>query len=315
MSDSAENKTIVPIFTGPTGSGKSGVIARLLEVYPRLQIISADSRQIYKNLNIGTDIPSHADLARYKYHLIDIVEPGERYTAWDFIEDASRIIAETLNRKGMPVVCGGTGLYIKSLVDGMVEIPDNDFAIRSRLESEAVEKGPEYLYKKLQEIDPQEASKIHPNNLRRITRALEIYYITGRPKSQAVAETKPPERSYDFEIVCLLPSRMRLYNNINDRVDRMIKGGLLSEVETLHNSEWRAKIDEINVIGYGELFQYFDDKNTLEEALNLMKQNSRRYAKRQITWLNSMKKIRYFETADDVVEFFLDFWRYWQIKS
>jgi len=235
--NSAENKPVIPVLTGPTASGKTSVVLRLLEEYPEIDIISADSRQIYRHLAIGTDKPSPEILEKYNFHLVDFVEPGDRYTAFDFVDDSRRIIGKSLEKGQVPLICGGTGLYIKSLVEGIVEIPEDDLSFRKELEESATAKGPKYLYEKLQKIDPKEASKTHPNNIKRIIRALEIFLITGRTKSDILY--KNPENSdvYEYDIICLMPPREELYRKINDRVDLMIKSGLLNEIDKLYKRD------------------------------------------------------------------------------
>jgi tRNA dimethylallyltransferase len=308
MANSGENRPIVPVLTGPTGSGKSEVVSRLLELHPGIHIISADSRQVYKHLNIGTDKPVKEHLAQYHYHLIDFVEPGERYTVFNFVADAEKLIGDIVRRGELPLICGGTGLYIRSLVEGIMEITEDDFAIRRRLENEAAEHGPESLFKQLRDIDPKEAVKIHPNNLRRVIRALEIYYLTGKPKSAVMARRNNRELPFDFEIKCLMPPRDVLYQRINERVDRMIQSGLLREVEMLCGMGLEEKVREINVIGYNELFAYLDDKIALDSAINVIKQNSRRFAKRQITWFKSMKGMAFGETAGEILGHLKGYW-------
>lgn len=307
MPNSGGNRPIIPILTGPTGSGKTSVINKLLGINPELHIISADSRQIYKYLNIGTDKPPQDNIDKGNYYLVDFALPGERYTAFDFVGDAREIISELMKKETLPIICGGTGLYIKSLAEGIVELPDDDLEIRRNLENEAVEKGPKHLFEKLQAIDPDEASRIHPNNIKKVIRALEIYYLTGRPKSRIIAEGEV-DYPYRFDINCLMPSRERLYENIDARVDRMMRAGLLEEMEALYNLGLADKVREINVIGYNELFRHFDDQISLSAAVNLIKQNSRRFAKRQITWFRGMRNIRMFDTADSALQYLSGFW-------
>lgn len=301
------NKPVIPILTGPTGGGKTGVAVRLLELYPDMHIISADSRQIYKHLNIGTDKPPRELLSKYNFHLVDIIEPGERYTAFDFVVDTKSIIDKLLTAGKLPLICGGTGLYIKSLVDGIAEIPEDDFSIRDSFEQEAADKGPKYLYGKLKEIDPLEAQKTHPHNLKRIIRALEIFEMTGKTKSELIASDNKRENRSNYEIVCLLPPREELYEKINNRVDLMISSGLLREAENLRKSGLKEKVEKINVIGYNELFRHLDGELSLEAAVNLTKQNSRRFAKRQISWFKGMEKIKYLDSAELSFEHLVNF--------
>jgi len=302
------DRPVIPVLAGPTASGKTAVATELADIYPSLEIISADSRQIYKYLSIGTDKPSAEIFSRYKFHLVDFVKPGERYTVFDFVEDSRRIIDSVLERKTVPLICGGTGLYIRSLVEGIVEISNDDFSYRARLEEEAITRGPEYLYRKLRAVDPVEADKVHPNNIKKVIRALEIYHITGKPKSEFLAQEQKSTGNI-YKIFCLIPPREKLYEKINARVDLMIKAGLLDEVEEIINSGLKEAVRKVNVIGYNELFRYFDDEISLDTAINLIKQNSRRYAKRQITWFRGMKNIDFYDSPDGLKDDLAGFWR------
>jgi len=292
---------LIPVLTGPTGAGKTSVVLQYLDDNPDVPVISADSRQIYKYLNIGTDKPSGEICKRFNIHLVDFVIPGVRYTAFDFIEDAEKLIGGYLDSKVIPIICGGTGLYIKSLVEGIVEIPEDGFSIRQNLENEAAEKGPKYLFEKLEKIDPVEAKKVHPHNLKRLIRALEIYYITGRPKSEIIASSATRNKSYDFRILCLLPPRENLYQKINQRVDKMVEQGLLDEVRNLHKLGLYESVKKVNVIGYNEIFRYLEGNLSLEAAINLLKQNTRRFAKRQITWFRGMDNIEFVASHEEAL--------------
>ncbi|MCP4704870.1 MAG: tRNA (adenosine(37)-N6)-dimethylallyltransferase MiaA [candidate division Zixibacteria bacterium] len=306
--DNSSEYPVIPVLVGPTASGKTTVATELADKYPQIEIISADSRQIYKHLSIGTDKPSAELLSHYNFHLVDFVEPGERYTAFDFVEDSVKIIEATLENNNVPLICGGTGLYVRSLVEGIVQIPDDDFTYRAQLEEETITKGPKYLYEKLQAIDPIEAEKVHPHNIKKIIRALEIYHLTGKPKSELLTEKDENTRKFKYKIFCLNPSREKLYKKINSRVDIMIKSGLLDEVESLIKNGKKEAITKINVIGYNELFRYFDNEISLETATNLIKQNSRRYAKRQITWFNGTENISFYEAAGKLKADLKSFW-------
>ncbi len=306
--NSEENKLTIPILTGPTASGKTSLALALAEIYPQIEIISADSRQIYRFLKIGTDKPSEEIMARCKFHLVDCVNPGERFTAFDFVEESRKILADILDRGKRPLICGGTGLYIRSLAEGIFEIPEEDFSIRDNLEEEIITRGPEFLYKRLQAIDPEEAAKVHPNNVKRLIRALEIYYQTGKPKSNLINQTQYEPDLYNYDIVCLMLPRDELYRRINARVDAMIKAGLPDEVKTIMEKGLKDVISKINVIGYNELFRYFEKEISLETAINLIKQNSRRYAKRQITWFKGMKNIQFFDSEDVLKDYLAGYW-------
>ena len=175
----------IPVICGPTASGKTGAAFALADEFP-LEIISADSRQVVKHLDIGTAKPTPEENAKVTTHLIDIIEPGQRYSAFDFIEDAKRLIEEIQSRDKIPVIAGGTGLYMDALTRGMIEIDSQDMEIRQRLERETEELGAGAMHKRLEKIDPLEAAKIHPNNKVKVIRALEIYYLTGKPKSEII---------------------------------------------------------------------------------------------------------------------------------
>jgi tRNA dimethylallyltransferase len=308
MKDSEENNRTIPVLTGPTGSGKSAVINKLLERYPKINIISADSRQIYRQLDIGTDKPSQRERDLYNYNLIDICDPGNRYTAFDFVADANKIIDKLMGKGELPLISGGTGLYIRSLVEGIVEIPEDDLKIRARIEDDVIEKGPQYLYERLLEIDPDEARKIHPNNIRRVIRAIEIHELTGQTKTQIMKRGELGIHKYKFDTLILMPPREELYAGINDRVDRMMRNGLLDEAEKIFNGELKRAVEGVNVIGYNELFQYLDDKISLDSAINLIKQNTRRFAKRQITWFRGMKNVTFLETQTEAFSSLLKYY-------
>lgn len=298
------------VLTGPTGSGKSEILLKLFREFSDLEVISADSRQIYRGLDIGTDKPTPEQRERYRFHLIEIISPGERYTAFDFTRDARRLLKKIQSEGRKPLVCGGTGLYIRSLVEGIAEIPEGDYHFREQLQEEVVTKGPQYLYEQLKEIDPAEADKIHPHNIRRIIRALEIYKITGQPKSSFLTDSRSESNSdVKFMVICLMPDREKLYKAINDRVDKMMKAGLLREVEGLYNQGMKDAILSINVIGYNELIEYLDDRISLDTALTQIKQNTRRFAKRQITWFKGMKKIQFARSNKEVIDILRVLWK------
>ncbi len=274
----------IPVICGPTASGKTSAAGLLAQSYP-IEVISADSRQMIRCLDVGTAKPTQAERQKIRFHLIDIIEPGERYTAFQFIEDAEEAIAQTLARSRIPIVVGGTGLYLRALIDGIVEIADDDLQVRQRLENEMHTLGPEAMYERLSEIDPVEAAKLHPNNRVRVIRALEIYYVAGRPKTE-LAEMGATRRSvHHFSCFCLVPERQQLYRAADRRVDLMLKQGFVHEVRRLVENGLSNQLRRANVIGYNEMLDHLDGRLSLDEAVCLIKQNTRRYAKRQITWL------------------------------
>ncbi len=275
--------TTVPIICGPTASGKTAAAVKLAELCP-IEIVSADSRQIIKRLDIGTSKPTREEREKVRFHLIDLIEPGERYTAFRFIEDADGAIESALGRGHVPIVVGGTGLYLRALTEGVVEIEQDDFTIRQQLEEEMERLGPEVMYERLSKIDPLEAARLHPNNKVRVIRALEIYYLVGKPKSELAATGAYGKSQYRFRYHCLRPDRQGLYRAIDTRVEQMMERGLLEEIRRLIQDSFREQIRKANVIGYSELLDHLEGKATLPEAISLIKQNTRRYAKRQITW-------------------------------
>ena len=291
---------IIPIICGPTGSGKTAIALQLARDFP-IEIISADSRQVIRKLDIGTAKPTKEEQESVPFHLIDIIEPGEKYTAFKFIEDAEKAISDILGRGKLPVLVGGTGLYLKALTVGILKIENENIEIRSELERELAEKGSEEMYRQLCEIDAHEAEKFHPHNKVRILRALEIYRLTGRPKSELVKSSDYNKSSYNFKHYCLLPDREKLYKKIEERVEKMIADGLLDEIKSLAAKNLIEPVRSMHVIGYDELIKYLDGVLSLEEALAMIKQNSRRYAKRQFTWFRNQLEGEFFVDSTSLI--------------
>ncbi len=267
-----------------------------------IEIISADSRQIIRQLNIGTAKPTPDERARVPMHLFDLIDLGERYTAMRFIADASTAIGEVLARGRIPLVVGGTGLYLRALSEGVVEIESEDMALRERLEEEAKAHGADMLWYRLNQIDPLEAAKIHPNNMIRLIRALEIFYLTGKTKSEITSTGAYRRSPWSFVYHCLEPDRDILYGRINERVEEMWAGGLVQEVEGLCSDGWRERLESANVMGYNEVLAYLDKNMSVDEAIAMLKQNHRRYAKRQMTWFRHQVKCQYFRDSGGAMQ-------------
>jgi len=286
---------------GPTASGKTDLAVKLCQHYP-FEIISVDSAMVYRGMNIGTAKPTAEENARVTTRLVDVIEPGERYSAFRFITDANEAIRKIFEADRFPVVVGGTGLYMWALSEGVVEIENDDMAIRDRLEREMEEKGAAAMYERLENIDPLEAARIHPHNKKRIIRALEIYYLTGKTKSELVVTGTYRQSEYEFAYFCLAPEREKLYEIINKRVDIMLEAGWLEEIRSLIDRGLTENVRKANVIGYNELLDYIEGNLNLEEAVLLIKQNTRRYAKRQMTWFRKQKDCRFFTEKESLKE-------------
>lgn len=295
------DRSVIPIICGPTGSGKTAVALRLSQEFP-VEIISADSRQMIRQLQIGTAKPTPEEQVAVKFHLIDLIEPGESYSAFEFIEACDQAVSEIQARDHSPVVVGGTGLYLKALTEGVIEIEPGPTDIRDRLEQEMEQLGTKAMHQRLQAIDPDEATRIHANNKIRVIRALEIYELTGKSKTELIASDAYKRSKYDYTYYCLQPERDTLYAAINDRVDSMMQAGLLDEAESLVNRGLEPQLRKANVIGYEELLDYFEDRLSLDEAVAMIKQNSRRYAKRQMTWFRHQADCQVFEDPDSLTE-------------
>ncbi|MBD3367875.1 MAG: tRNA (adenosine(37)-N6)-dimethylallyltransferase MiaA [Candidatus Eisenbacteria bacterium] len=280
-----DRRRTVMAIVGPTAVGKTGVavpVAREL----RGEIVSADSRQIYRGLDIGTAKPDAAETAAAPHHLIDIAEPSERFDAARFASLAEHAIEDVFGRDLTPIVVGGTGFYVTSLFEGLFEGPGRDKAIRSRLEEDAARLGPRALHERLAAVDPDAADRLHPNDAVRVVRALEVHESTGRTLSAWQREGRREPR-YRPWYVLLTMDRELLYRRIELRVDRMVEAGLLEEVDRLLASGRLAEdMPAANALGYRELIPVVRGERALEEAVEEIKRNTRRFAKRQVTWFS-----------------------------
>ncbi|ART76422.1 tRNA (adenosine(37)-N6)-dimethylallyltransferase MiaA [Sutcliffiella horikoshii] len=293
-------KQKVIVIIGPTAVGKTKTSVELAKSL-KGEIISGDSMQIYKTMDIGTAKVKKEEMQGIPHYLIDIKEPQEAYSVAEFQRDVRNKIDEISSRGRIPIIVGGTGLYIQSvLYDYQFSESGKDEETRLRLEKRSQEIGVDKLHQELTDIDPKSAANIHPNNVRRVIRALEIFYTTGKTMSE-YQDTQQPESLYDIALIGLTMDRERLYERINLRVDLMMKEGLLREVQTLHNNGIRD-CQSIQAIGYKELYAYLDGKVTLEQAVNDLKQNSRRYAKRQLTWFRNKMDVTWIDMTDGEFE-------------
>ena len=288
-----EDKKKIIVVCGPTASGKTGLSLVLAEKYNG-EIISADSMQVYKKLDIGTAKATTEQQKAATHHLIDIMEPDQPYNVQMFVEMAKSAIEDITSRGKLPIIVGGTGLYIENLINGIKfsQQPDNT-QIKYELQKQLEENGAEFMYKMLQEIDPEYSEKVHPNNTVRVLRAIEIFKLTGCTMSQQLRDSKPVEKPYDSLLIGLTyEDRQKLYENINTRVDIMMEEDIISEAKYVYDNRKSFKTC-VSAIGYKEFFPFFENESSLEMCVEKLKQASRNYAKRQLTWFNRMKEINW----------------------
>lgn len=275
------------------------------------EIISADSMQIYKDMNIGTAKITKEEMQGIKHYMLDIIEPNQRYNVSEYKNEAQKCIEEILKKGKTPIIVGGTGLYIDVLIyeiEFQKEQYDEEY--RKMLENIAQKEGLEKLYEKAKQIDPKAMEKISKNDKKRIIRVLEIYHKTGKTKTEQEIESRKKEIKYNYHVFAIDMNRQVLYERINKRVDIMIENGLLEEAKKIYDTNIRTKA-VLTPIGYKELFDYFDNKCSLDEAIEIIKQRSRRYAKRQYTWNNHQFNLKWFnvnfdnfdETINEVVNY------------
>lgn len=284
------------VICGPTASGKTAVGVRLAEIYGG-EIVSADSMQIYKGLAVSTAKPTAEEMRGIPHHMMDFLEPDEEFSVADYVRGARKCIEDIRGRGKLPIVVGGTGLYINSLVDNIsFDHIESDDSLRKSLEEEAAEMGKDYMYEKLKKLDPEAAEKIHPNNLIRVIRAIEMYMLSGRTGEENRRESRRNESPYKLCMIGLTCfDRQLLYDRINARVDNMLENGLVEEVRRIY-TDHKPKT-AFNAIGYKELLPYFEGACTLSEAVETIKQETRRYAKRQLTWFRRDVRIIWADTS------------------
>lgn len=286
------------IVCGPTASGKSDLSLRLARDL-NAEIVNADSMQIYRGLDIGTAKPSLEQQAEIRHHLIDIADPDEPFSAADYVNAADTAILDIVSRGKKVIVVGGTGLYIRALVMGLIDLPGGMEEIRRKLQDEADVVGREAMLDKLRMVDPELASCLHHNNLVRVIRALEVYYTTGIPLSQYQKEHAFAQRRYDSLKIGISVGREQLYQRIDARVEQMFEDGLPDEVLSLLSAGFSRHLKPMRSIGYKETAGYLCGELAIEEAVRLIKRDSRHYAKRQLTWFNADPDILWFEYPDN----------------
>lgn len=286
--------TKILIVCGPTASGKSELALRLAHALDA-EIVNADSMQIYRGLDIGTAKPSPDQQAEIPHHLISVADPDQLFSAADFSDAADAAIRDIVSRGKRVVVVGGTGLYIRALVNGLVDSPSGAGELRRALQDEACRVGNESMLERLRQVDPELAAGLHPNNLVRIIRALEVHYLTGIPLSRYQKEHAFATRRYETLQIGISVDRAELYQRIDARVEQMLAAGLLKEVSGLLAAGSGRELKSLRSIGYKEAAAHLCGELSAEEAARLIKRDTRRYAKRQLTWFKSDPDILWFE--------------------
>lgn len=305
-------KKNIVIIAGPTASGKTKIGIELAKKIDG-EIVSADSMQIYKYMDIGSAKPTKEEMQGIPHHMIDVVDPKEEFSVALYRQMAVECIDGIIKRGKMPIIVGGTGLYINSLtypLDFTETAKDEEYRIY--LQNLAEEKGSQFIHEMLKEVDPESYNRLHPNDLKRIIRALEVYKNTGRPISEFQRESKKREIEFNLAYFGLTMDRAKLYERINQRVDEMFDKGLIDEVKKLKEMGYTKDMTSMQGIGYKEVFDYLDGYLTLEEVKDIIKQNTRRYAKRQLTWFRREDRIFWvnldeFSSIDDVLNVMINY--------
>ena len=287
--NSADRRRRVLALVGPTASGKTRVGVALARALGG-EVVSADARQVYRYMDIGTAKPTREERALAKHHILDVVDPDEDYSAGHYASDASTAIESVLERNRVPILVGGSGLYLKAALDGFSPLPRTPKTVRERLLDEA--KGdPAGIYHRLREVDPATAGRLHANDTKRIVRALEVFELTGTPLSVFHAQPAKRRMTWRVEWFGLGMDRALLYRRIEERVDRMIAAGLVDEVRELKRRGYGPGLNALNTFGYREVFSYLDGELDLAGTAAQIKTGTRRYAKRQLTWFRKERRV------------------------
>lgn len=301
-------KNKLMIIAGPTAVGKTNISIKCAKKLHG-EIISADSMQIYKYMDIGSAKITKDEMEGIPHYLIDFVEPENPYSVAQFKDDAEKAIDNISSKNKLPMIVGGTGLYINSLIYNYdFANSDKDDKYREELNNLALEKGKEYVHEMLKDVDYSSYERLSPNDLKRIIRALEIYKLTGKNISEYYENQQPFEIPYDLKYYVLTMNREALYDRINKRVDIMLERGLIEEVISLKEKGYSADLQSMKGIGYKEILQYLDKEISLEEAISKIKQGSRNYAKRQLTWFRKDPRAIWidkdkFSNEEEIVDF------------
>ena len=286
-------KTII-FIVGPTSSGKT---ACSIELADRIngEIISCDSMQVYKDMDLLTHPPSDENLLKAKHYLVKMISPEEEFNVSEFVNKSKTAIEFILSENKVPIIAGGTGLYMKSLVDGIFSSPPKDAEFREELEKKALEKGNEYLHERLKKVDPAAAEKLHQNDIKRIIRALEVYELTGETINEKKKDSEGIKDKYDCKFFGLSLPREVLYERINRSVDAMVENGLVDMVKDLRNKKLSRTADK--ALGVKEISSFLDGEIGFDRAIEELKKNTRRYAKRQLTWFRGDERVIWIDAS------------------
>lgn len=285
------------ILLGPTGVGKTAVALELAKYLPS-EIVSADSRQIYQYMDIGTAKPTRAERAQALHHFIDLCPPDQIYSAGEFGEQARVVIDEILHRQKWPLVVGGSGLYLRALLEGFFAAKAANRDIQEQLKRRAREEGSAALHVELARVDPSAAARLHPNDAHRLVRALEIFYAGGKTVTEAWQQHSAPA-NFPYQLIGLNMPRPALYTRINLRVDKMLADGLIEECRSLMKQGYAPELNALNTVGYQEVFQFFRQEISEARMVTLIKQHTRNYAKRQMTWFRKMQGVKWLEVKPE----------------
>lgn len=288
-------------LVGPTGSGKN-VIAQHIVASLNAEIISVDSMKIYQKMNIGTAKPLPSQLKKYNYHLASIIKPSVSYNVAAFVQDCKRVINEIISRQRQPLLVGGTPLYMKALLQGLFSGPTTDPKIRLRLKSLAEQKGGLYLYNELKKVDSVKADQVHPNDIKRIIRALEVYELTGQPISGFQTQFTETNQQYHSIMIGLQHDREDLYQRINQRVEKMFNQGLVEETQQLLKDKILG-LQSKESLGYKEVAGYLKGEVSLQNTIELVKRNTRHMARKQLAWFRRFSQIKWIQIkSSDTIE-------------
>ncbi len=293
----SERKTPLLVVCGPTASGKTGWSLKLAEHFP-IEIISADSRQVYRQMDIGTAKATVAEQNLVPHHMIDLIDPDEEFSVAQYVARARPLISEIAARCRIPCLVGGTGLYIRALLGGLADTPSADQQLRSRMHQRELDEGEGTLHAELVRIDPTAAERIHPNNVIRLVRALEVYHVSGRTLTELQQEHQFADQPYRVMKIAPAQERAELYRRIDLRAQQMLDEGLVAEVRGLVD-RYSAELKALQTLGYREVVRYLDQPDAHEKMLAEIRTSTRQYAKRQLTWFRKEPEIIWVDSSTE----------------